>query len=103
MVNIMSGYHPHDMLDGLLAALGMLAVVLPLIRRKQFQQSKICLAYGAMQFDGSARVPLLIMASDEPGVLVVGLDRRSRGSKNGAEAPHDNYFGVGKVSQNFGH
>jgi len=41
MVDIVAGYHADDVLDGFLAALGMLAVVLPLLGRKRFEGARL--------------------------------------------------------------
>ncbi len=102
MVDIVSGDHADDVLDGFLAALGMLAEVLPLIGGKRFEERKICFAHDAVQFDGFARIAFLVVSGDDPGVLIEGLDGGSGGSEDGAHAPADYDFDVGEVGQDFG-
>ncbi len=51
VVDIVSGDHADDVLDGFLAALGMLAVVLPLIGRKRFEERKVCFAHRCSSMD----------------------------------------------------
>ena len=84
MVEIVSGYHADHVLDGFLAAFGMLAVVLPLIRRKLFEKREIGFAHHAVQFDGFARIAFFVVSGNDPGVLIVGLDGCSGGSENEA-------------------
>jgi len=74
MVDIVSGDHADDVLDGFLTALGMLAVVLPLIGGKRFEEREICFAHYAVQFDGFARIAFFVVSGDDPGVLIEGLD-----------------------------
>jgi len=102
VVDIVSGYQADDVLDGFLAALGMLAVLLPLIGGKRFEERKICFAHYAVQFDGFARVALFVVSGDDPGVLIVGLDGGSGGSENGAHAPADYDFGLSEMSEDLG-
>ena len=102
VIDIMSGDHADDVLDGFLAALGMLAIVLPLIGRKRFQQGKVRFAHDAAQFDGFAGLAFVVMSGGNPRILIVGLDGRSGGSEDGAHAPSDYDFDVGEMSQNFG-
>jgi len=102
MVDVVSGDHANDVLDGFLAAFGMLAVVLPLLGRKRFEQREIGRTYHAVQFDGFARIPFFVVSGNHPGVLIVGLDGRSGGSQNGAHAPADYDFDVGEMGDNFG-
>jgi len=102
VVDIVSGDHADYMLDRFLAALGMLAVVLPLIGGKRFEERKICFAHYAVQFDGFAGIALLVASGDGPGVLIVGLDGGSGGSEDRAHAPADYDFGVSEVSEDFG-
>ena len=102
VVDIVSGDHADYMLDGFLAALGMLAVLLPLIGGQRFEERKICFAHYAVQFDGFARIALFVVSGDDPGVLIVGLDGGSGGSEDGAHAPADYDFDVSEVSEDFG-
>ena len=102
VVDIVPGYHADDVLDGFLAALGMLAVLLPLIGGKRFEERNIGFAYYAVQFDGFAAIAFLVVSGDDPGVLIVGLDGRSGGSEDGAHAPADYDFDVSEVSEDFG-
>ncbi len=101
MVDIVSGNHAHDMLDRFLPALGMLAELLPLIGRKRFEKPKIRFAYHALQFDRLAGIALLVVSRDDPCVLIVGLEGRSRRSENGAHAPANYDLHIGEVSQDF--
>ena len=102
VVDIMSGDHADDVLDGFLAALGMLAVVFPLIGGKRFEEREICFAHDAVQFDGFARIAFVVVSGRDPGILIVGLNGGSRGSEDGAHAPSDYDFDIGEVSQDFG-
>src|SRR6202795_1466320 len=98
----MSGDHADDVFDGFLATLGMLAVVLPLIGGKRFEERKICVAHDTAQFDGFAGIAFVVVSGSDPGVLIVGLNGGSRGAEDGAHAPSDYDFDVGEMSQNFG-
>src|ERR1035437_9892278 len=89
-------------LDGFLAALGMLAVLLPLIGGKRFEERNIGFAHYAVQFDGFAGIAFLVVSGDDPGVLIVGLDGGSGASEDGAHAPADYDFDVSEVSEDFG-
>src|ERR1019366_5029003 len=102
MVDIVSGYHAYDVLDRFLAALGMLAVVLPLIGGKRFEEREICLSHDAVQFDGFAGIAFVVVSGNDPGVLIVGLDGGSGSSEDGAHAPADYDFDVGEVGHDFG-
>src|SRR5208283_3842028 len=102
VVDIVSGHHADDVLDGFLAAFGMLTVELPLVGRERFQEREIGFAHDAVQFDGFAEVAFLVMSGNDPGILVIGLDGRSWSSENGAYAPSDYDFDVRQVGQNFG-
>jgi len=102
MVDIVSGHHANYVFDRFLSAFGMLAVELPLIRRKRFEERKICFAHDAVQFNGFAGIAFVVVSGDDPGVLIVGLDGGSGGSENGAHAPSDYNFDVGEVGQDFG-
>src|ERR1700692_4253414 len=98
----MSGYHADDVLDGFPAALGMLAVLLPLIGGKRLEEREVGFAYGAVQFDGFAGIAFVVVSGGDPGVLIVGLDGRAGGSEDGAHAPSDYDFDVREMSQDFG-
>src|SRR6202795_1696978 len=98
----MSGHHADDVLDGFLTALGMLAVLFPLIGGKRFEERKICFAHGVVQFDGFARIASVVVSGGDPGILIVGLNGGSRGSEDGAYAPSDYDFDIGEVGQDFG-
>src|SRR5260370_32963584 len=102
MVDVVSGYHADDVFDRFLSALGMLAVELPLIRRKRFEERKIRFTHDAVQFDGFARIAFFVVSCDDPGILIEGLNGDSWGSKDGAHAPADYDFNVGEVGQDFG-
>ena len=102
MVDIVSGDHADDVLDGFLAALGMLAVVLPLIGGKRFEERDIGFAHYAVLFGGFAGIALFVVSGDDPGVLIEGLDGGSWGSEDGAHAPADYDFDVSEVSEDFG-
>src|SRR5258708_29357875 len=102
VVDIMSGYHADDVLDGFLTALGMLAVLLPLIGGKRFEECKICFAHGVLQFDGFARIAFVVMSGGDPGILIVGLNGGSRGSEDGADAACADDFDLGEGGHGFG-
>src|SRR5271167_843343 len=89
-------------LNGFLAALGVMAVVLPLIGGKRLEEREICFAHHAVQFDGFARIAFFVVSGNDPGVLIIGLNRCSGGSENGAHAPPHCDFDVGEVGENFG-
>ena len=102
MIDVVSGDHADDMLDRFLATLGVLAVVLPLIRGKRFEEGEVCFAHDAVQFDGFAGIAFVIVSGGDPGILIVGLNGGSWGSEDGAHAPSDYDFDIGEVGQNFG-
>ncbi len=102
MVDIVAGDHADDVLDGFLAALRMLAVVLPLVGRKRFEEREICFAHDAVQFDGFAGIAFFVVSGNDPRVLIIGLDGRSGSSEDGAHAPADYDFDVGEMGQDFG-
>src|ERR1700675_2373040 len=97
----MPGDHANDVLDGFLATLGMLAVVLPLVGGKRFEEREVRFAHDTAQFDGFAGVAFFVMSGGDPGILIVGLNGRSGGTENGAHAPSDYDFDVGEVGQDF--
>src|SRR6266853_5008522 len=97
VIDIVSGDHADDVLDGFLAALRMLAVLLPLIRGKQLEEREVCFAHDAVQFDGFAGIAFVVMAGGDPGILIVGLNGGSGSSEDGAHAPSDYDFDVGEV------
>src|SRR6266403_3267758 len=101
VIDIVSGDHADDVLDGFLSTLSMLAVVLPLIGGKRLEERKVCFAHDATQFDGFAGIAFFVVSGSDPGVLIVGLDGRSGSSEDGAHAPSDYDFDVGEVSQDF--
>src|SRR6266404_2327797 len=98
VIDIVSGDHADDVLDGFLAALGMLAVVLPLIMGKRFEEREVRLAHDAAQFDGFAGIAFFVVSGSDPGVLIVGLNSGSGSSEDGSHAPSDYDFDVGEVS-----
>src|SRR5882762_6691746 len=98
----MSGDHADDEFNGFLSALGMLAVLLPLIRGKRLEEREVCFAHDAVQFDGFAGIAFVVMAGGDPGILIVGLDGRSGSSEDGSHSPSDYDFDIGEVSQDFG-
>src|SRR6266699_7189616 len=102
VIDIVSGDHADDVLDGFLSTLGMLAVLLPLIGGKRFEEREVCFAHDAVQFDGLAGVAFVVMSGGDPGILIVGLDGGSRGSEDGAHSPSDYDFDVGEMGQNLG-
>ena len=73
MVDIMSSHHAHDVFDGFLAALGMLAMVLPLLGRKRFQKREICLTQASMDLDRLPRIALLVVSGHDPFILILSL------------------------------
>src|SRR5208282_6047781 len=56
MVDVVSGDHADDELDGFLPAFRVLAILLPLLGRKRFEQREIRFAHHAVQFNGSAQI-----------------------------------------------
>ena len=73
MVEVVPGDQLDDALNRLLAALGVLAVVLPLVGGERLEQREIGFAHRPLQFDGFARVALVVVPRNDPGVLIVGL------------------------------
>lgn len=102
MIDIVSGYHADDVLDGFLAALGMLTKMLPLVGLEGFEEREIRIAYDTVLLDGFAGIALFIVPGDDPRVLIEGLDGSSGGSEDGAHAPGNYDFYVGEVGEYFG-
>src|SRR5260370_37349981 len=97
----MSGCDAGDVGDGFRTALGMFAVLLPLIGGKRFEERKVCFAHNALQFDGFARVAFVVMSRGDPGVLIVGLNGGSRGPANGAPSAARSPLAVRRGGQHF--
>jgi hypothetical protein len=100
VIDVVSGVHANNVLDGFDAPLGVQAVVLPLFGRKRFQQHEIGLPCRAEVFERFARVPLLVMARGGPDVLIKCLNRRSGRAKNLPHPPAPDDFRIGQVREN---
>src|SRR5258708_1532143 len=94
MIEIVPGHHVNNTLDGFDAPLGMHAVVLPLLRRKRFQEREVAFPHRSELFQRFARIPLLVMAGAGPVVLVKRLNRGSRRAENLPPPPAPHNFPV---------
>src|ERR1700721_2707636 len=90
------------MRNGLLAALGVHAVVLPQCARKSPHHWQIVLPQHAENFQPLFRIALAVLENGRPRVLVKGLDCRSICPENGAHPPTRNDPGISKMSYDLG-
>src|ERR1700686_1352774 len=101
MVDVVPSDHADHALDRLFAAFGVLPELFPLFGRQGFEKRKICLAQDAMELKRLGRVALFVVTRCYPRVLIVGLNRRPRISKNRTHAPADDDLYICKMSKNF--
>lgn len=102
VVDVVSGDHADHVFDRLLTALGVLAEMFPLPWGERLEEREVGFAQRALELDGFFGIAFFVVAGDDPGVLIVGLNRRSGVSEDGAHAPADYDFDVGEVSEDFG-
>ena len=74
VVEVVPGHHGRKAFDGFLAALGMNAVMLPLLRREALVERQIRVPQYAELLQGLARVAFSVLPCGQPGLLIVGLD-----------------------------
>src|SRR5262247_2884310 len=103
VIEVVPGEHPDDSFDRLRSALGMDAVVLPLRRVERRQQREVGLAHDAELLDRLPRIAPVVVAARDPGVLIVGADRRARRSENEAQTKRADDLAVGKVGNDLAH
>ena len=101
MIDIVSGEHADDMLDGFLAAFGMHSIMLPLFWRERLEQREVRFPKHAELFEGFAGIAFLVVPADDPGILIEGGYRSSRRTQNESHAKAANDFRIGKVRENF--
>jgi hypothetical protein len=66
VIDVVACHHSRDVLDGLLAAFGMNAEMLPLLRRKRFQQGQVRLAGDTKLLEAFAGVAFGVVTCGYP-------------------------------------
>ena len=97
MVEVVAGHHVEEALDAFFAAFGVQAVMFPLFGLEGFEDGEVRFADGAKDFDALAGIAFVVAASGDPGVLIVGLDRRAGRSEDAAKAPGGDDLCVAEV------
>src|ERR1700722_9542878 len=82
VIDVVARHHVQDALDGFFAALGVHAVMFPLLGLQTLEHSEIGFAHRAKNFQALARTAFVVPSGGDPRILVVGLNRSSRRSEN---------------------
>ena len=86
VIEVVAGEHARYLLDRFLPALGMDAVVLPLLGLERFQQRKVPIAHHAKLLERLSRVTRLVVSARDPRILIVSSDgRRERRESTACE------------------
>src|SRR4029077_9577054 len=101
VIEIVPGHHANNVLDGFDAALGVHAVMLPLLRRKRFQKREVRFPRRAELCERFARVPFFVMARRGPAVLVKRLNGRSGRAQDLPHPPARNDLAVREMREDF--
>ena len=82
VVDIVSGEHQNDTLNRFLTTLGVHAKMFPLLWRERFEHGEVRFAQRAKKLQGFAGIAFLVVAADNPRILIEGGDRCSGRAEN---------------------
>src|SRR5262245_46439877 len=97
VIEVVAGEHPHDLLDSFLPALGVHAVVHPLLGIERVEQLGVRVAQPPELRVRSAGIARIVMAPHHPANLIEGKNRHARRSENQADPKGADDLSVGEV------